>query len=214
MAPANVCDTTSFVFEDLAQLHWIRYIFIFLYTSIILLSVIGNVFVIFTIYSNKHMRTVTNYYIVNLAMCDLLVAVFVMPLKLLECLAPCSWHVFGHDTMCSVVSFLLPVFVFASVLTLVAISLERWETWLHIIGLVSTESVHLLYQEQLHIKLSHLTYVHILQKRNNLLLIVCMIIILFQTPNYRVIRMKWMRFYIKKLVYQLLICRQVVGMYR
>jgi len=71
------------------------------------------------------MRTVTNYYIVNLAVCDFLVGVVVMPLKLVEYATPCEWNYIVGDYVCSFLSFILPVFVFASALTLVAISIER-----------------------------------------------------------------------------------------
>ena len=119
------CTTFTFPYKDYTQLVWIKEIFITLYVFIITLSFLGNLMVIWTVIKNKHMRTVTNYYIVNLAFSDLLVSSFVMPLKLLEYTAPCSWHVFSHDVLCSFLYFILPVFVFTSVLTLVAISLER-----------------------------------------------------------------------------------------
>ncbi|ELU04187.1 hypothetical protein CAPTEDRAFT_77597, partial [Capitella teleta] len=113
-------------YSDYTQQHWVLSVFVTLYVLIMTMSVAGNALVIWTVYSNKHMRTVTNYYIVNLATCDLMVAAFVLPLKLLEYAAPCSWQIFSHDALCAVLYFMLPVFVFASVLTLVAISLERF----------------------------------------------------------------------------------------
>jgi leucokinin receptor len=121
----DICDEMVYPYLDFTQIHWVRVLFLVIYIVVMFLSVFGNSLVIWTVYSNKHMRTVTNYYIVNLATCDFLVAVFVLPLKLLEYTAPCSWHVFGQDSLCSALYFTLPVFVFASVLTLVAISLER-----------------------------------------------------------------------------------------
>ena len=124
----DVCTNPSLtrgVYYDLTQIPWVRYTFIIIYLLVTVLSFLGNLMVIWTVSRNRHMRTVTNYYIRNLAVCDLLVAACVMPLKLLEYTAPCSWHVFAKDALCSVVYYILPVFVFASVLTLVAISLER-----------------------------------------------------------------------------------------
>ena len=82
--------------------------------------------VILTVARNRHMRTVTNFYVVNLATCDALVAALVMPLKALEYMAPaCEWSVFRSHSLCSLLFYAQPVFVFASVLTLVAISIER-----------------------------------------------------------------------------------------
>ena len=115
----------SYSYKDYTQLQWVHALFIFSYLLIIFLSVTGNLMVIWTICRNKHMRTVTNYYILNLAVSDFLVSVFVMPLKLLEYTAPCQWHVFNHQFLCSFLYYVLPIFVFASVLTLLAISIER-----------------------------------------------------------------------------------------
>ncbi len=112
-------------YTDLTQIASVRYIFIVLYAMVSLMSLTGNFMVIWTVFRNKHMRTVTNYYIVNLATSDFLVTAFVMPLKLLEYTAPCYWHVFSKDALCSFLYYVLPVFVFASVLTLVSISIER-----------------------------------------------------------------------------------------
>jgi 7 transmembrane receptor (rhodopsin family) len=72
------------------------------------------------------MRTVTNCYLVNLAASDSLVAACVMPLKALEYTTPaCEWTIFRSNSLCSLLYFALPVFVFTSVLTLIAISIER-----------------------------------------------------------------------------------------
>ncbi|XP_041354517.1 allatostatin-A receptor-like [Gigantopelta aegis] len=112
--------------RDYTQIPAVTFMIVILYVAIIVLAITGNFLVIMTVWRNKHMHTVTNYYIVNLAISDLLVSSIVMPLKLLEYTAPCHWHVFGSDALCSVLYYLLPIFVFASVLTLVAISLERY----------------------------------------------------------------------------------------
>ncbi|ESP02807.1 hypothetical protein LOTGIDRAFT_110888 [Lottia gigantea] len=121
----GVCGDLSDYHRDYTQVAGIRYFIAALYSSIIFLAVTGNSLVIWTVWRNNHMHTVTNYYIVNLAISDLLVSAIVMPLKLLEYTAPCEWHVFNSDALCSVLYYFLPIFVFASVLTLVAISLER-----------------------------------------------------------------------------------------
>ncbi|KAH3856185.1 hypothetical protein DPMN_098768 [Dreissena polymorpha] len=104
------------------------------------LALLGNLLVIWTVWINSHMHTVTNYYIVNLAVSDLLVAAIVMPLKLLEYTAPCRWHIFRSDGLCSVVYYLLPVFVFASVLTLAAISIERYYAIVHPLSAMKVNS--------------------------------------------------------------------------
>jgi len=122
----DACSANTYEYEDFTQTEWVRAGFIVFYVVIIVLSVIGNFMVIWTITRNRHMRTVTNYYILNLAVADFLVALVVMPLKLVEYTAPCQWHVFSrHNALCPMLYYILPVFVFTSVLTLAAISVER-----------------------------------------------------------------------------------------
>jgi hypothetical protein len=53
-----------------------------LYSAIFLLAVIGNSLVILTLVQNQGMRTITNLFLLNLAIADLLVGVFCMPFTL------------------------------------------------------------------------------------------------------------------------------------
>lgn len=122
----DICYTTTVSQHlDFTQIDAVLYSLTAVYILIIILSVWGNIMVIWTVWKNTHMHTVTNYYIVNLAVSDLLVTGVVMPLKLLEYTSPCHWHIFQSIGPCFLVYYMLPIFVFASVLTLVAISMER-----------------------------------------------------------------------------------------
>jgi len=122
----DACWANTYVYEDFTQAGWVHTGFIMVYVVIVVLSVVGNFMVIWTVARNRHMRTVTNYYILNLAVADFLVALVVMPLKLVEYTAPCQWHVFSrHLALCPLLYYVLPVFVFTSILTLAAISFER-----------------------------------------------------------------------------------------
>ncbi|GFN84988.1 cholecystokinin receptor type a [Plakobranchus ocellatus] len=56
------------------------------YGLIFLLSVVGNTMVILTLVRHKKMRTITNMYLINLALSDLLLAVFCMPFTLIPML--------------------------------------------------------------------------------------------------------------------------------
>lgn len=112
-------------YKDFTQIPAVLAIIIVIYIIVIVLAICGNILVIWTVWKNNHMHTVTNYYIVNLAVSDLLVSAIVTPLKLLEFTAPCRWNIFRSDGLCSFMSYFQPLFVFASVLTLVAISIER-----------------------------------------------------------------------------------------
>ena len=119
------CPLYVFNYPDFTQISSVYVTLIIVYTFVIGLAIFGNLLVIWTIWHNKYMHTVTNYYIVNLALSDLLVSLFVMPLKLLEYTTPCQWKIFSSDAMCAFLYYTLPIFVFTSIFTLVAISLER-----------------------------------------------------------------------------------------
>ncbi|XP_031849886.1 cholecystokinin receptor type A isoform X2 [Nomia melanderi] len=94
-----------------------------LYGTIFLLSVVGNSLVLITLARNKRMRTVTNVYLLNLAVSDLLLGVFCMPFTLLGQIL--KNFVFGI-TLCKLISYFQAVSVSVGVWTLVAISLERY----------------------------------------------------------------------------------------
>ncbi|XP_043483264.1 cholecystokinin receptor type A-like [Leptopilina heterotoma] len=94
-----------------------------LYATIFLLSVVGNSLVLITLARNKRMRTVTNVYLLNLAVSDLLLGVFCMPFTLLGQML--KNFVFGN-AMCKLIPYFQAVSVSVGVWTLVAISLERY----------------------------------------------------------------------------------------
>ncbi|XP_067140709.1 cholecystokinin receptor-like [Centruroides vittatus] len=97
---------------------------IVLYAIIFLLTIVGNVLVVVTLVQNKRMRTVTNLFLLNLAISDLLLGIFCIPVTLVGSIL--RHFVFG-STLC----YLIPFFqgklsVSVSVWTLVVISLERY----------------------------------------------------------------------------------------
>ena len=74
-----------------------------LYVVIFLLSLVGNILVIVTIIQNKKMRTVTNVFLLNLSLSDLLLAVFCMPFTLIPLLM--KNFIFG-EIMCVLIRYL------------------------------------------------------------------------------------------------------------
>ena len=54
------------------------------YSIVFFLGIIGNSLVVAVVYRNPRMHTVTNYFIVNLAVADMLVSFFCLPLTLLN----------------------------------------------------------------------------------------------------------------------------------
>ncbi|CAM4539202.1 unnamed protein product [Leuciscus chuanchicus] len=59
-------------------------VFIVSYLLIFLVCMVGNGVVCFIVLRSKNMRTVTNLFILNLAISDLLVGIFCMPTTLLD----------------------------------------------------------------------------------------------------------------------------------
>ncbi|XP_075738016.1 LOW QUALITY PROTEIN: cholecystokinin receptor type A [Rhipicephalus microplus] len=94
-----------------------------LYAVIFVFAVVGNVLVLVTLVQNKRMRTVTNVFLVNLAVSDLLLGVLCMPFTLIGSLL--RNFVFG-ELMCKFIPYLQAVSVSVSVWTLVSISMERF----------------------------------------------------------------------------------------
>ncbi|XP_066302421.1 G-protein coupled receptor 54-like [Branchiostoma lanceolatum] len=90
---------------------------------IILVGVAGNSLVIFVIFRIGEMRTVTNYYIANLATTDLAFLVLCLPITAVIYAVP-SWP-FGL-VMCKLNNYLIQVTLTATCLTLAALSMDRF----------------------------------------------------------------------------------------
>ncbi|XP_064457130.1 neuropeptide SIFamide receptor-like [Ornithodoros turicata] len=107
---------------------WMRYspgmvsVFCLAYSLVFMVGLLGNSFVVAVVIRSPRMRTVTNYFIVNLAMADILVCVFCIPATLVSNIFV-PW-VLGWF-MCKTMSYLQGVAVSASINTLVAISVDR-----------------------------------------------------------------------------------------
>ncbi|XP_064800224.1 cholecystokinin receptor-like [Oncorhynchus masou masou] len=96
---------------------------ILLYSVIFLLSVLGNLLIIVVLAVNKRMRTVTNSFLLSLAVSDLMMAIFCMPFTLIPNLL--EDFIFGA-AMCKIVAYLMGVSVSISTFSLVAIAIERY----------------------------------------------------------------------------------------
>ncbi|XP_075050860.1 cholecystokinin receptor type A [Mixophyes fleayi] len=96
---------------------------IFLYSLIFLLGVLGNSLVIVVLIRNKRMRTVTNIFLLSLAVSDLMLCLFCMPFTLIPNLL--EDFIFG-STVCRAAFYFMGISVSVSTFNLVAISLERY----------------------------------------------------------------------------------------
>ncbi|XP_062585995.1 neuropeptide SIFamide receptor-like [Saccostrea cucullata] len=93
------------------------------YCVVFLCALFGNLLVVTVVFRYKAMRTVTNCFIVNLAVADILVAVFNLPITLLSNFY-LGWP-FG-PVLCKVTPYLQGVSVCASVNTLAVIAVDRY----------------------------------------------------------------------------------------
>ncbi|XP_055623553.1 growth hormone secretagogue receptor type 1 isoform X1 [Toxorhynchites rutilus septentrionalis] len=92
---------------------------------IMCLGVIGNIMVPIVILKTKDMRNSTNIFLTNLSIADLLVLLICTPTVLVEVNSPPEVWVLGEE-MCKAVPFVELTVAHASVLTILAISFERY----------------------------------------------------------------------------------------
>ncbi|KAF5303147.1 hypothetical protein FQR65_LT08310 [Abscondita terminalis] len=92
---------------------------------IMCLGVIGNVMVPIVIFKTKDMRNSTNIFLVNLSVADLMVLLVCTPTVLVEVNSKPETWVLGEE-MCKAVPFVELTVAHASVLTILAISFERY----------------------------------------------------------------------------------------
>ncbi|EHB16939.1 KiSS-1 receptor, partial [Heterocephalus glaber] len=93
------------------------------FATLMLVGLAGNSLVIFVICRHKQMRTVSNFYIANLAATDVIFLVCCVPFTAL--LYPLPAWVLG-DFMCKFVNYIQQVSVQATCATLTAMSVDRW----------------------------------------------------------------------------------------
>jgi len=92
------------------------------YIVVVACALIGNSLVLLSVYRYRPMRTVVNLFLVNLACSDLLFAIF----SLFDTVAYMKDGWYAGVGSCKVQSYLIEVFYTCSILTLVAVSFERY----------------------------------------------------------------------------------------
>ena len=91
---------------------------------IVTVGLFGNGLVVLVVSCNLQMRSTTNLLIINLAVADLLFIIFCVPFTATDYAWGSIW-VFG-DAWCKIVQYLVFVTAYASVLTLVLMSMDRF----------------------------------------------------------------------------------------
>lgn len=79
------------------------WLLITMHIVVFIIGIIGNSLVCIAIYRNRSMRTVTNYFIVNLAIADLMVIIFCLPSTVLWDITE-TW--FLGDKLCKIIPYL------------------------------------------------------------------------------------------------------------
>lgn len=119
--PFNISSCDKDQLDDSVYFHTTVYM---LYISIFVLALLGNGMVCYIVHSSPRMKTVTNYFIVNLAVGDILMSLFCVPFSFFSILLLQYWP-FG-SLLCHLVNYSQAVSVLVSAYTLVAISIDRY----------------------------------------------------------------------------------------
>uniref|UniRef100_A0A8D0DQV4 G-protein coupled receptors family 1 profile domain-containing protein n=1 Tax=Salvator merianae TaxID=96440 RepID=A0A8D0DQV4_SALMN len=93
------------------------------FVLLMVVGLVGNSLVIYVIAKHKQMRTVTNFYIANLASTDIIFLICCVPFTAM--LYPLPGWIFG-EFMCKFVNYFQQVSVQATCITLTAMSVDRW----------------------------------------------------------------------------------------
>jgi len=99
------------------------------YTLIFIVGVVGNFLVCLVILKHRNMKTPTNYYLFSLAVSDLLLLLFGMPLEVYEMWSNYPF-LFG-PVGCYFKTALFETVCFASILSVTTVSVERYIAILH-----------------------------------------------------------------------------------
>ncbi|XP_065160642.1 prolactin-releasing peptide receptor-like [Atheta coriaria] len=113
----------STAMEDIIDNNVVQSVFYIMYTLIFVLGIFGNVLVCYVVLRNKAMQTVTNLFITNLALSDILLCVLAVPFTPLY-----TFHgkwLFG-SAICHLVPVAQGISVYISTLTLTSIAIDRY----------------------------------------------------------------------------------------
>ncbi|CAO1425313.1 unnamed protein product [Diamesa hyperborea] len=95
-----------------------------MYITIFIIGVFGNFLVFYVFQSSPRMKTVTNFFIINLAVSDMLMSLFCIPFSFISLFVLQYWPV--GEGLCKMVNYIQAISVLVSAYTLVAISGDRY----------------------------------------------------------------------------------------
>ena len=114
---SEACDTTQYA------LSWqVQFLYVVAFVFIVIVATGGNTIVIWVVVAHKRMRTVINYFLVNLAVADALISVLNTLFNFVYMINH-NWP-FGRG-YCRFAQFIAPCTISASVFTFMAIAVDR-----------------------------------------------------------------------------------------
>uniref|UniRef100_A0A0N4ZHS3 G_PROTEIN_RECEP_F1_2 domain-containing protein n=1 Tax=Parastrongyloides trichosuri TaxID=131310 RepID=A0A0N4ZHS3_PARTI len=102
---------------------WLGVIIAFAYSMVIIFGAFGNILTIFIVLRNKSMRTVQNFFIINLALGDFMICTITAPITFFN-IAFTFWR-YGN-ALCKFVSSIGGFNIFLSTFSITAIALDRY----------------------------------------------------------------------------------------
>ena len=112
------------IYEDIfSKPVLIEQLILITYSLIFLVGLVGNIMTIIIIQFNAHLRTATNYYLLNLAVSDLMMLICNLPLEMLE-IYHRQWPL--SVVFCKLRNICAEFFTCSSILTILAFTCERY----------------------------------------------------------------------------------------
>ncbi|CAB1432318.1 unnamed protein product [Pleuronectes platessa] len=127
-APHNGSNITTNYTNQFVQPPWRVALWSIAYSVVLAVAVFGNLIVIWIILAHKRMRTVTNYFLLNLAFSDASMAAFNTLINFIYA-AHGEWY-FG-EAYCKFHNFFPVTSVFASIYSMTAIAVDRYMAIIH-----------------------------------------------------------------------------------
>lgn len=121
--PRNGSNLTANYTNPFVQPPWRVALWSVAYIFVLAVAVFGNLIVIWIILAHKRMRTVTNYFLLNLAISDASMAAFNTLINFIYATHG-EWY-FG-EAYCKFHNFFPVTSVFASIYSMTAIAMDRW----------------------------------------------------------------------------------------
>ncbi|XP_047446940.1 tachykinin receptor 1a [Mugil cephalus] len=125
---SNVTNNGTEYWNQFVQPVWRIVLWAIAYSCIVIVSVVGNITVIWIIMAHKRMRTVTNYFLLNLAFAEVSMSVFNTVINFTYAVHN-DWY-FGL-VYCRFHNFFPIAAVFASIYSMTAIALDRYVAIIH-----------------------------------------------------------------------------------